>query len=440
MKSESDRAQREAERRVATTLLDKWHLDALIGIGGMAVVFAATHRNGLRGAVKILSAPFSRDANIRARFLREGYLANRVDHPGVVRVLDDDTTGDGRAFLVMELLEGRPLHVLAEGEGGQIDAARVLFFADEVLDVLAAAHDKGIVHRDIKPDNLFLTLEGRVKVLDFGIARLDEGNARTPRGTQPGALMGTPAFMAPEQARGRWDLVGPQSDVWSLGATMFTLLTGEVVHDEETIAETLSAAFTKPARSIARVMPHLPGPIAELVDRALAQEPAVRWSGARAMQVAVRKAYQVVFGEALPKVAPQRRTLLLESPPSVTVTPVPRSHRSIETHKSSNRGSRSRQLIALGGARLLAVARGDLRGSTAAAAEARPVLASALGDDLRAAPPDSRVSTADDVAGEPSVVAAAHGGSPSAPAAPPPSRAPAHRSRPELRAMFARRH
>jgi eukaryotic-like serine/threonine-protein kinase len=433
-----DSDQREAESRVGTTLLDKWHLDALIGIGGMASVFAGTHRNGLRGAVKILSEPFSREADIHARFLREGYIANRVDHPDAVRVLDDDTTSDGRAFLVMELLEGRALHVLAEGGGGRLDAGCVLFVADRVLDVLAAAHDKGIVHRDIKPENLFLTFEGHVKVLDFGIARMQEEKSPAPRATQSGSPMGTPAFMAPEQARGRWDLVGPQSDVWSLGATMFTLLAGEVVHNEETVAEILSAAFTKPARSIATAMPDLPKPIADLVDRALALEPAARWSGARAMQAAVREAYREIFGEALPKVAPPHRTSLLRSRSSVT--PVTESIHDRRTRASHSRRSRTRRFLALAGVAVLALATVELRGSATEAAAAGPALASAGEDDLRAtsrAPPMSR---ADDVMEGASLVAAAPSGTPSAPAPPLLSPAPSHRARRDLKALFDRRH
>ena len=199
MEKVPDELRQEASTLVGTTLLDKWHLDALIGIGGMAAVFAATHRNGLRGAVKILWAPCSSDAEIRGRFLREGYIANRVDHPGAVRVLDDDTTPDGRAFLVMELLDGHPLHALAEAHGGCLDPARVLLVADQVLDVLVAAHDQGIVHRDIKPENLFLTSGGRVKVLDFGIARIEQRAGPVLHATQSGPPWAPPHSWRPNR-------------------------------------------------------------------------------------------------------------------------------------------------------------------------------------------------------------------------------------------------
>src|SRR5262249_12850382 len=153
---------------------DKWRLDRLLGVGGMAAVYEATHRNKKRVAVKLLHAEFSQNADLRTRFLREGYAANVIEHPGAVSVLDDDVTDAGAAFLVMELLEGETLDQRWERMAGRLPAAEVFGFADQLLDVLAVAHTKGIVHRDIKPENLFVTREGTLKVLDFGIARVFE--------------------------------------------------------------------------------------------------------------------------------------------------------------------------------------------------------------------------------------------------------------------------
>jgi serine/threonine-protein kinase len=268
----------------------------------MAAVYAATHRNGMRGAVKLLHAGQSSDENIRARFLHEGYIANRVKHPGAVRVLDDDASEDGAAFLVMELLAGQDLQERAAERGGRLAAREVMVITDQLLDTLAAAHAEGIVHRDIKPENLFLTRDGRVKVLDFGIARLSEPVGGPPSTTRSGVAIGTPAFMAPEQARGRGDLVGARSDVWAVGATMFTLLTGQLVHVEQTSSELLAAAFTKPARSLAEALPGAHAALVAVVDRALALELSDRWPSARAMQGALRDAYRRVCGETLPAV------------------------------------------------------------------------------------------------------------------------------------------
>ena len=168
------RAAARAEARIGSVIKDKWRLDRLLGVGGMACVYAATHRNKKRAAVKVLHREFSTDTAIRERFLREGYLANSVGHRGVVTVDDDDVTEDGAAFIVMELLDGETLEQRWRRKGHRLPLEEVLAVADQVLDALAAAHDKGVVHRDLKPENLFLTRDGVVKLLDFGIGRLKE--------------------------------------------------------------------------------------------------------------------------------------------------------------------------------------------------------------------------------------------------------------------------
>ncbi len=232
------------------------------------------------------------NAEARSRFLREGYVANKVGHPGTVQVLDDDTDEDGSVFLVMELLEGESFETRRARSQHVLSAIDVLKVADRVLDVLASAHDKGIVHRDIKPDNIFLTSDGGVKLLDFGIARLRDSMRRATM-TSGGAI-GTPAFMPPEQARGRWDDVGPRTDIWALGATMFTALTGRLVHEAETVNELLLAAMTKPAPPLSSILPGVPSAVATVVDRALAHDMDARWSDARTMQTMVRMAFQAL--------------------------------------------------------------------------------------------------------------------------------------------------
>ena len=287
-----------AKARVGRTLLGKWRLDALLGVGGFAAVYAATHRNGMRGAVKLLHAREGGDEEIRTRFLREGYIANKVKHDGAVRILDDDVDEDGNAFLVMELLRGEDLQGRATARGGRLPAREVLEAAYDLLGILAAAHAEGIVHRDIKPENLFRTSDGRIKVLDFGIAHLADPSAGV-RSTGSGIALGTPAFMSPEQARGRRDLVGPASDVWSVGATMFNLLSGELVHTETTLPELLAATFTKRARSLRNVLPSAPAPLVEVVDRALAFHAHDRWPSATAMREVVAAAFRQITGEAM---------------------------------------------------------------------------------------------------------------------------------------------
>jgi serine/threonine protein kinase len=287
--SVDDEVTRHARTRLGSLVRDRWHLDALLGVGGMAAVYAATHRNnGKRVAIKMLHPELSTNREIRQRFIDEGYAANRVGHPGAVSVLDDDVAEDGAAFLVMDLLEGETLEARLQ-RLGRLEPLQVLAITDALLDVLAAAHAEGIVHRDIKPDNIFITTEGVVMLLDFGIARMVmEGRPRT---TLSGATMGTPAFMAPEQARGRWEDLDGRTDLWAVGATMFVQLTGRVVHLAETTNEELLSAMTKAAPSLGEIAPALPSPLIALVDRALAFEQRDRWSDARTMQAEVRALY-----------------------------------------------------------------------------------------------------------------------------------------------------
>ncbi len=306
-----------AKRRVGTALHGKWTLDRLIDSGGMACVFAATHRNGNRVAIKLLHPGVARNDDARNRFLNEGYAANRVGHPGAVKVLDDDVTADGAVFLVMELLTGETL--ADRIERAPIPAELALFIGDQVLDVLAAAHEKNIIHRDIKPANVFLTEEGTVKLLDFGFARVREGG-ETLTQTRDGIVIGTASFMAPEQAMARREQVGARTDLWAVGATLFTSLSGQTVHQGKTMVDRLLAAADKPARPLASVVPTIASEVADVVDRALQFKIEDRWPDARSMQNAVRNAYEDLTGMELPDPG---RTSVLPVVPSVARPPSP---------------------------------------------------------------------------------------------------------------------
>jgi hypothetical protein len=213
-------------------------------------------------------------------------------------VLDDDVTEEGLPFLVMELLEGETVEARWERAGQRLELAEVLTIAAAMLDVLAAAHAKGVVHRDVKPENLFLLRGGGLKVLDFGIARVLEGTrARTE--TRAGTVMGTPAFMAPEQALAKWDEVDGRTDLWAVAATMFTLLSGQHVHEGANGNEQFIKSATQPARSIATCVEGLPRSVVALVDRALRFDRTARWPDARAMQEAVQGAYESYTGAPL---------------------------------------------------------------------------------------------------------------------------------------------
>jgi serine/threonine-protein kinase len=254
----------------------------------MSSVYAAVHRNGNRVAIKVLSPELTANLAVRQRFLREGYAANRVGHEGAVKVLDDDVAAGELVFLVMELLEGETLAARAQRLGRKLPPAEVATAASALLEVLACAHANGIVHRDVKPANVFLTRTGRLKLLDFGIASLAEMSGGAG-GTRPGSRMGTPGFMAPEQARGRWHEVDARTDIWAVGAAMFSLLAGRPVHAGETEDEAIIAAATTPAPSLAVVEGGLPHALVAVVDRALHLDPAQRWQSAAQCRAALEE-------------------------------------------------------------------------------------------------------------------------------------------------------
>ena len=283
-----------AEARLGTVLRGKYRLDRVLGIGGMATVYAATHRNGNEFAIKVLHVDLSLRAEIRNRFLREGHAAGSVKHPGAVQVLDDDVGEDGSAFLVMELLRGESVEMLWERRHERLPLLLVVGIGIQLLDVLEAAHARGVIHRDIKPANIFLTNTGHVKVLDFGIARIRDMAAS--QATQTGTMMGTPAFMSPEQAMAKTSDIDAQSDVWSAGATLFTLACGKLVHEAENAQQIMIRAATTPAPPFSTVFSDAPPLIAEVIDRALAFDKSERWSSAAAMREALRSSARAAFG------------------------------------------------------------------------------------------------------------------------------------------------
>jgi serine/threonine-protein kinase len=282
-----------AQKRVGQTMGGKWRLDRLLGVGGMAAVYAATHKNNLKTvAVKILHTELQRNEAVRTRFLREGYVANKVGHPRAVSAIDDGIDDSGAVFIVMELLKGQSLAQRLDARGGKLPQRDVLQIADGILDVLAAAHAQGIVHRDLKPDNVFLTEDDTVKVLDFGVARVLDSN--DSQKTRTGVVMGTPEYMPPEQARGRSEHIDGRTDLWATAAMMHRLITGRYVHEAETQNEVLLLAMTSHAKKIADVAPHVHPKVAEIIDRALSYEPLDRFQDAESMRKAVAEAIEAL--------------------------------------------------------------------------------------------------------------------------------------------------
>jgi serine/threonine-protein kinase len=289
----SDDADPEATERVGSVLNEKWKLERLLGTGGMGAVYAGLHRNGARAAIKVLHRDLARHKEVRERFQREGYAANQVDHPGVVKVLDDDVVSGGpdagTVYLVMELLEGESLQDRLE-RGRAIGEREFLEIADSVLDVLLAAHEAGVVHRDLKPENLFFAqLEGgatRIKVLDFGLARLLQWQTITSYGL----ALGTPSFMSPEQAAGKTDEIDGRTDLFALAATGFRLRAGRRIHEADDPVELVKKMAQLPAPGIRTIAPDVSEIYARIIDRALAFKREDRYETAAAMQADVRRA------------------------------------------------------------------------------------------------------------------------------------------------------
>lgn len=270
-------------RSIGTHLGGAWRLVRIVGTGGTATVYQVEGRLVPCAAAKLLHESLAADRRWRRRFENEARILQSIEHPGLPKVYEFGIDGKAQ-FLIMELLAGESLASAAKNRKIRLSTDRILALVAEALDVLAAVHARGIVHRDLKPSNLFLTAEGRLKVLDFGIA----GGATSSRGdSHTQGMLGTPSFMAPEQARGRWEEVDHRSDIWSMGAVAFTLLTGEHVHPAETANEQLGLAMSRSARSIAVALPSLDPAVASVIDRALEYDPARRFDSAREFRQAL---------------------------------------------------------------------------------------------------------------------------------------------------------
>jgi serine/threonine protein kinase len=315
---------RKANERVGQWVSRKYCLESLLGIGGMATVYAARHRNGSRVALKILHAEFAREEGVKKRFLREGYVANKVGHPGVVSIQDDDETDHGEPYLVMELLEGETLQQLWKRRKRKIPSVEALNIAGDVLDCLAPFHEQNIIHRDIKPANIFITGEGVTKLLDFGVAQLREhGEAMTRAGT----ALGTPSFMSPEQAMGKSDQLDGRSDVFSIGATLYACLSGKRLHHGKSDNEAFILAATQPAPSLARSAPELPTEVIALVDRSLQWDRRKRFRTAAQMRDACREVVAKLGGALGVSVPPAHQAPSHPSVPTRGATPA--AHRQV---------------------------------------------------------------------------------------------------------------
>jgi serine/threonine-protein kinase len=261
----------------------KYRIERVLGVGGMGVVVAAIHVDlDERVAVKFLvpQAPGAQSDAV-ARFVREAKAAIKIRSEHVVRVLDSGKLETGMPYIVMEYLDGRDLHAVLE-EDGPLPIELAVDYLLQACDAVAGAHALGIIHRDLKPGNLFLTRRGDgtplVKVLDFGISKILSDNPASSGLTSTTAIMGTPAFMPPEQLRSTRH-VDARADIWSLGTILYAFLTGEPPYSGESTADIAAKIIRDPPAPLRTIRPEVPSALEAAVLRCLEKEPDGRYPG-----------------------------------------------------------------------------------------------------------------------------------------------------------------
>ncbi|HVE80221.1 MAG TPA: serine/threonine-protein kinase, partial [Gemmatimonadaceae bacterium] len=261
-------------------LADDYEVERELGRGGMAVVYKAVERELRRPvALKVLPPEMAHTTSIAERSKREARLAASLDHPNIIPIYRVGAVG-GTLFIAMKLVEGRALDTILQAQG-PLPVPVVLQVLRAATSALAFAHEKGVIHRDIKGGNILVETDGRVLVSDFGIARAAEEAALTASG----AVVGTPHFMSPEQCAGL--PLGAQCDQYSLGVVAFQMLTGEVPFDAETLPAIMQHHFFTPVPDLAPVRRDLPPALEAVLRRALAKQPEERYETTREMLAAL---------------------------------------------------------------------------------------------------------------------------------------------------------
>ena len=312
--------------RLGTTLEGVWTLDGIVGRGATSVVYSARHTSGRRAAMKVMHRECASDHEMRLRFRNEARIAARVRHPNVVDVWGSSNTDDGMPVLVSELLEGVTLgrHVRRTAPS----VAVVVHLALQLLDAVQACHDAGVLHRDLKPSNVVILKNGTLKLLDFGVAKEVDKRGMTQRRL----ALGTPSYMAPEQARA--EAQDQRTDVFGAGATLYPLFTGAAPHDGDEDCALDRAANQSPS-PLLMAAPDLPRALAHAIDRAMSRDADRRWQSIAEFRAAlVLVARGLLHEESGTMPALTRHNTLPATPSSITyaretsetIPPPPRVH------------------------------------------------------------------------------------------------------------------
>ncbi len=269
------------------SLVGSYRITRLAGFGAMGAVYMAVHPGiGSRVAIKVLNHDPSRSPDLVDRFFSEARAVNLIRHEHIVNVLDLAQLPDGRPYIVMEYLDGAPLSALFES--GPMPLGTLARILGEVLDALGSAHEKGVVHRDLKPDNLYVTPQGHVKVLDFGIAKLRSEADAPGSGTRTGSLLGTPHYMSPEQALSH--RADSRADLYAIGVILFEGVTGQKLFDAPALFDLLRKHVEEPPRSPRSLRANLPEAYDAAILRALQKDPANRFQTAQEFASALLEA------------------------------------------------------------------------------------------------------------------------------------------------------
>jgi serine/threonine-protein kinase len=297
----------------------RYEVESVLGRGGMGVVVKARHRfTGARVAVKLMH-PHLMQGDLANRFLAEAQAPAAIGHPGIVSITDAGVTPEGELYLVMELLEGMPLRELMKSR--RLTLGEIRRVSGELLAALGAAHAAGFIHRDLKPENIFVTRNGTVKLLDFGIAKILADGIDQKGSTAAGSMMGTLAYMAPEQLRDA-RTVDARADLWAAGVILYEMLTGALPYSADSFGNMVLEVMSRPPTPLANWVVDPPPEVDAALSRSLAREPGQRFQSAAEMAActagfpAVEAPLVVRQSALMPTSAPTPSSAFFQSQPS----------------------------------------------------------------------------------------------------------------------------